>query len=199
MRCSLAGLAILFCTGATWASAAEVPSLASPLSSVFVFGGVLNDGNLGQTMVVVGNRYEHSGIAGAAYRAEFFRLGSAFNMGAEFGTAVRFGDGTSGEFWGAGTLTYRGFETGGFAFIPTGVFGLSAITNTMGVERARAIEHGGNESLLFYVGFELAISNAKLPGWELVYRVHHRSGGYGVLGGVIEGHNANVLGIRHYF
>jgi hypothetical protein len=179
-------------------AAAQQP-MTNPTNSLFVFGGVLNSGNLGQTVLVFGNKYESSGIAGAAFRSEFVQLPNKFDIGAEIGTGLRFGDGTSGEFWGGGTLTYRGFDTGKFTVIPTGVFGLSAITNTTGVEKARAIQHSGNETLLFYLGLEVAFTTPQWQGWEVVYRVHHRSGGYELLGHVIEGHNANVIGLRHYF
>jgi hypothetical protein len=169
------------------------------VSSIFVFGGPLNSGNLGETVLVVGNEFEDSGIVGAAYRFDFETLFQNFTLGAELGAGVRFGDGTSGEFWGGGSLSYRGLRLDGLNVIPTGVFGLSVITNTTGVERARAEAHGGDETLLFYLGLEIALSIPTLPQWEFVYRVHHRSGGYGALGGIIEGHNANVIGIRYYF
>src|SRR4051794_7811674 len=94
------------------ASAADAVSTVVPASSVFVFGGLLNSGNLGQTMLVVGNHYEHSGIAGAAYRAEFLNLSESFRLGGELGGAYRFGDGSSGEFWSGGTLSYRGLNFG---------------------------------------------------------------------------------------
>jgi hypothetical protein len=159
----------------------------------------MNSGNLGETLLVVGNRYEATGIAGAAYRAEFYSLTPNIALGAEFGSGLRFGGGTSGEFWAAGTMTYRSFKMGDVELIPSGAFGLSAITNPTGVEKARAIEHGGNETLLFYLGLELAFKTPAIRDWELVYRVHHRSGGYGTLGSVREGHNANVIGLRRYF
>jgi hypothetical protein len=37
------------------------------------------------------------------------------------------------------------------------------------------------------------------PNTELVFRIQHRSGGYGALGGVKEDNNANVVGIRQRF
>ena len=53
--------------------------------------------------------------------------------------------------------------------------------------------------MLFYLGFDLAFSLASAPNTELVFRIQHRSGGYGTLGGMKEGNNANVVGIRHRF
>ena len=53
--------------------------------------------------------------------------------------------------------------------------------------------------MLFYLGFDLAFSLTSSPNTELVFRIQHRSGGYGLLGGMKEGNNANVVGIRHRF
>jgi hypothetical protein len=37
------------------------------------------------------------------------------------------------------------------------------------------------------------------PNWELVYRIQHRSGAYGVIAHFIEGANANTVGIRYRY
>jgi hypothetical protein len=51
--------------------------------------------------------------------------------------------------------------------------------------------------LLFYLGFDLALALAKFPNTELVFRIQHRSGGYGALGAMKEGNTA--IGIRQCF
>jgi hypothetical protein len=53
--------------------------------------------------------------------------------------------------------------------------------------------------VLFYLGFDLALALANFPNTELVFRIQHRSGGYGTLGGMKDGNNANVVGIRQRF
>jgi hypothetical protein len=82
---------------------------------------------------------------------------------------------------------------------PGFVFGLSAISNPIGQEGLHQIDHGGSAHLLFYVGFDVAFALASLPDTELVFRIQHRSGAYGTLGGMKEGNNANVVGIRQRF
>ena len=47
---------------------------------------------------------------------------------------------------------------------------------------ARAISDNGNASWLFYLGPEVAFSLPRHPRWELVYRLHHRSGASSLLG-----------------
>ena len=53
--------------------------------------------------------------------------------------------------------------------------------------------------MLFDLGFDLAFALTSSPNTELVFRIQHRSGGYGTLGGIKEGNNANVIGIRQRF
>ena len=79
------------------------------------------------------------------------------------------------------------------------MFGLSAVSNPIGQEGLRQIDNRGNANVLFYLGFDLAFALATLPDTELVIRIQHRSGGYGTLGGMKEGNNANVIGIRQRF
>ncbi len=52
-------------------------------------------------------------------------------------------------------------------------------------------------TFLNYLGFEVEALVA--PEWSLVGRIHHRSGAYGTYGGVREGSNAYLLGLRYRF
>jgi hypothetical protein len=44
------------------------------------------------------------------------------------------------------------------------------------------IDHKGSVRVLLYLGFDLAFALANSPNTELLFRVQHRSGGYGTLG-----------------
>lgn len=52
-------------------------------------------------------------------------------------------------------------------------------------------------TFLNYLGFEVEALMA--PAWSVVGRIHHRSGAYGTYGGVKEGSNAYLLGLRYRF
>ncbi len=69
----------------------------------------------------------------------------------------------------------------------------------MGEEIQREKGRGGNASFLFYLGPEVAFSFPGFRRWEIVYRLHHRSGAGGLLGGLYEGYNSNTIGIRYRF
>ena len=194
---------------------ADKPNLQQ---SVFFFAGRTNSGNLWNTMTfgaaAPGGLVYDNFILGGAYQRDLLEFNSGFLVGAELGLADRFGhyriccDSTSYsnnlahslELWGGAVLRHRGvtlFDTVGIS--PGFVFGLSAVTNPIGQEALHQVDHAGSAKVLFYLGFDLAFTLASLPNTELVFRVHHRSGGYGTLGGLKEGNNAQVIGIRHRF
>jgi hypothetical protein len=186
--------------------------------SVFIFAGRTNSGNLWNTFTfgaaIPGALTYDNYILGGAYQRDFLEFNSGFAIGAEVGLADRFGhyriccDSISYssslthslELWGGAVLRHKGVTLFDAVSISPGfVLGLSGISNPIGQEALHQIDHAGSAKVLFYLGFDLAFSLASLPNTELVFRVHHRSGGYGTLGGLKEGNNANVIGIRHRF
>jgi hypothetical protein len=186
--------------------------------SVFVFAGRTNSGNIGNTFVYgVGaprTIFYDNYIVGGAYQRDFLQFNSGLLVGAEVGFADRFGHYKiccdmvsysnsvihSAELWGGVSFRHQGFALFDTIRISPGfVFGLSAISNPIGQEGLHQIDHQGSAKILFYLGFDLAFALANLPNTELVFRVQHRSGAYGTLGGMKEGNNANVIGIRQRF
>ena len=153
-------------------------------------------------------------IVGGAYQRDFFQFNSGLIVGAEVGLADRFGHYSiccdtivysnsmvnSAEFWGGASFRTQGLALFDTVHISPGlVFGLSLISNPIGQEGEHQIVNHGSAKVLFYLGFDLAFALAKSPDTELVFRIQHRSGAYGTLGGLKEGNNANVIGIRQRF
>ena len=180
--------------------------------SVLGFAGRTNSGNLGDTFAfgfgAPQRVFYDNYIVGGAYQRDFFQFNSGALVGAEVGLADRFGNYTiccdtiaysnrmahSAEIWGGVSIRHQGvalFDT--VRISPGVVFGLSAISNPIGQEALHQIDRRGSARVLFYLGFDLAFSLATLPDTELVIRIQHRSGGYGTLGGMKEGNNANVI------
>jgi len=186
--------------------------------SVFGFAGRTNSGNLKDTFAFgVGapqRLFYDNYIVGGAYQRDFFQFNSGVLVGAEVGLADRLGNYRiccdtiaysngvmhSAELWGGVSFRHQGvalFDT--VRISPGFVFGLSAISSPIGQEGLRQIDNRGSANLLFYLGFDVAFALADLPNTELVLRIQHRSGAYGTLGGMKEGNNANVIGVRHRF
>ncbi len=119
----------------------------------------------------------------------------------ELGLASRFGQDESIETWGALSIRHsRLCAWDDKLCITLGLSaGLSLVEETMGTERERENAADRDASLLFYLGPEFALALSRTTTWELVYRLHHRSGANGTMGNMSEGYNANTLGIRHWF
>ena len=152
-------------------------------------------------------------IVGGAYQRDLWYRGP-WTVAAEMGVADRFGKYDvccqvivrtslvhSGELWGGIALRHEGVVLFSKVRLSAGgVFGFSAITKSIGGEREHEIASGGSARFLFYVAGELTISDVTIPNYELVMRLHHRSGAWGTFGsGAHEGYNGWVFGLRHRF
>ena len=166
--------------------------------TIFVFGGVYSRDDMKDSVIPGAASLERNYLLAVAYDRPLAHLKMGLVVGGEVGVGARVGDGVSGEFWGG--LSFRpqqGISLGhGVTMSPGFVFGLSVFTNPMGIEREHQLRHGGNAYVLFYLGPELAFTFKQWPNTQFVYRLHHRSGGYGTLGGMHEGHNAQTFGVR---
>ena len=196
---------------------------SSPIDSVFFFAGRLSTSNMGSTLTfntiavdttLIAPYYDNY-IVGAAYQRRFRELGSGFVLGGEIGVADRFGHYAvccniqtvtssdirhSGELWFGPTIRYESFVLFDQLRITPGLTaGFSLTTNSIGIERGRELSGNGNGRFLGYLGTELAFSSVSMPNLELVFRLHHRSGALRLLGNMMEGYNANVVGLRYWF
>ena len=203
MRLYCAAL-LLHATGSSLAFSQSVsrpsaPELGLRCNSVLVFGGVFSKGDLGQSLNPF-HPHENNYLVGAAYARDFANLDWGFALAGEIGFAARFGDDRgSSEFWVGPVLRHRGIPVADlFVLSPALILGFSAVTAPIGIETDRESAHRGNASLLFRFSPELAFRSKAWPNFELVYRIHHRSGLYGVLGDLKEGSNAHVVGLRWF-
>jgi hypothetical protein len=171
-----------------------------------------------------GKRAFDNYIAGADYERDVLGLARDLRVRAEVGLDDRFGhylvccltlrfrdppsadttvrtNGTihSVELWGGGKVRWENIKLGGINLEVAATVGLSAVTRTLGAERQREIDRHGNAHVLGFVYPELGVSLVRVPRFELVIRVMHRSGAGGTFGGMREGYNADVVGVRYAF
>ena len=116
-------------------------------------------------------------------------------------TTVRFDSRIfSTEVWIGGTLRRERYRLGSYTHVEFAVtLGFSGETRTIGRERQREMDKGGNAHFLTYVAPELGFSFDSLPRWEFVLRDPHRSGFFGTFGNMREGYNADTIGARYFF
>lgn len=167
--------------------------------AVFFFGGRFHQDWFGTSLQPWRLAWDDTWIAGAGYQRTLVDW-QDWRLGAEVGVAGRFsGDGASGEVWGGLFARYDGlvlFDT--LRISPAWTTGLSVTSGSQGWEGERMDSWGEFEPVLIYLGAELNVSLVGQPQWESFVRVHHRSGGYGVIAD-IDASNAITGGIRYKF
>ena len=77
--------------------------------------------------------------------------------------------------------------------------GLSFATDIPSIEIHPQKPDGDYKNLLHYIAVEATFALPKHPDWQVVYRLHHRSGVFGLMGADNVGNTAVQIGVRHYF
>ncbi|HUQ35547.1 MAG TPA: hypothetical protein VM144_04130 [Aestuariivirga sp.] len=191
-----------------------VPALAGPrgaADSVMVFGGVASETNFAQIIYspwttelndigVIGASYSHRfGTVNNLLGSGLGQFGDDFTIEGEVGTSVRFGDESLGEAWTALYLRYDGLPWNDTVYTTIGVnTGLSLLTETSDFEEWRDSK-GRSSVLLHYLGPEFTFADPENKDLELVLRLHHRSGVFGLFDGVVSGSTFISAGIRVRF
>tara|TARA_R110002051_G_scaffold264083_1_gene323996 strand:- start:63 stop:662 length:600 start_codon:yes stop_codon:yes gene_type:complete len=181
-------------------SSTAIAQEPAPDQAVFVFAGRYVDAYIEQSLTPFSANYEDNFVLGGGYQQFVLEPLPALRLGAEIGMALRGGTSISGEVWAGPVLRYDGFRLGeNLRVSPSLTVGLSAVTSPIGVEAERAQRRNGDPTLLFFMAPEISVSTLDNPDTELFYRLQHRSGAWGTLGGMADGANAQVIGLRHRF
>jgi len=146
------------------------------------------------------------GVAGTSYSHRLGTLnellgefavgsfGNYFAIEAEGGIAGRFGDESLGEGWVGLYLRYDGLPWNDIVYTTfASNIGLSILTEVSEFELSR---EGKATELLHYFSPELTFADPENKNLELVLRVHHRSGIFGVFDGISTGSTFISTGIR---
>lgn len=168
--------------------------------AVFAFTGRYVDAYIEHSLTPFLANYEDNFVLGGGYQQFVLEPLPDLHLGAEIGLALRGGTAASGEIWVGPVLRYDGLRLGdNLRVSPSLTVGLSAVTGPIGVEAERAQRRNADPTLLFFMAPEISVSTVDNPDTELFYRVQHRSGAWGTLGGMADGANAQVIGIRFKF
>ncbi|HTN63981.1 MAG TPA: hypothetical protein VL147_20900 [Devosia sp.] len=176
----------------------NAPDAARLDRNLFVFGGPFQHEWVWDTTMFWKDHYEDNFFAGVGYQNFLYHTDFGLRAGVEIGLGLRSGPQASGEAWLGAVARYDGLRLGDLNLAPAVTAGLSLVTDTIGVEAERARNIGQSVPVLFYLGPEISISHADNPNAELMLRIQHRSGGYGIIA-PIDGSNAATLGMRFAF
>ncbi len=116
---------------------------------------------------------------------------------AEGGLGYRFGSEDTGEIWGAIYVRYDDFPWNHIVYTTVAAStGLNYATKISPIERNKT---GGSSRLLHYFSPEFTFARPEDKNLELVLRLHHRSGAFGLFNGASSGTNIVTLGVRKRF
>lgn len=145
--------------------------------------------------------YDAGGIVGATASRRVATVFRILDVETEIGAAKRFGNQNEGEFWGAIYFRYSEFPWN--SFIHTTVAGSIGLNYATGIS-AIEMEYGkldppGGTHVMHFYSPEITFSLPKHLDKQLVVRLHHRSGAYGVVSGAFSGATYLTVGLRSWF
>jgi hypothetical protein len=141
--------------------------------------------------------YEDSTLFASTFSRRVGSFGRFIDVEAELGAAKRFGLAKDLEIWAVLYFRWKYFPWNNYLrttiAVPTGFNWASAIPE---IERIRALDKTGRQ-LLHFFSPEVTFGLPSHPDWDLMLRIHHRSGWvFFPIGG---GAQYFTIGLRHHF
>lgn len=145
--------------------------------------------------------YDDGGIVGATASRRIATLFQILDIEAEVGAAKRFGDMDEGEVWGAMYVRFTDFPWNNFLYTTLALStGLNYATGISDFEkRASELNPPGGTHVMHYFSPELTFALPNHKDRQLVLRLHHRSGAYGIVSGAFSGASYLTVGLRAWF
>ena len=186
-----------FCSGRCAVTVFAGPQLKTDLAAVLGVEGIFTP--------PWRYKWGNSQFLGASLSRDLYQWQNYFKVEVEAGLGKRFGAFHETDGWGA--IYFRWTDFPWNDRIKTSVAVSTGLDLASAVPYWEAHETGvpGGSKLMHYFSPELTFAIPERPGWEMVLRVHHRSGGrqywgnaaifHGTGGGIQYG----VVGLRHHF
>lgn len=146
-------------------------------------------------------RWGDSGFVSGVFARRLATLWGAFDIVPEIGVGKRFGaDAKAAEGWAALGFYWTRFPWDNYLHTKIGFAeGLDLATQIDRGERIRALPGRTGSVLLNYFAPEIDFSLPRFPDYELVLRINHRSGIWGLINKVSGGIQYGEAGLRVYF
>ena len=145
--------------------------------------------------------FDNGGIVGGTVSRRIVTLFHAIDIEAEAGVAQRFGNMRESEVWGAFYVRYTEFPWNSFVrttvALSTGLNYASGISDFE--KEAGKLNPPGGSHVMHYFSPEVTFALPEKPDRQLVVRLHHRSGAYGVVSGAFSGATYLTVGLRAWF
>jgi hypothetical protein len=200
----------LLALAATPAAAWSPTSLIAPCKgdcAVSIYGGTYVENSMAEVLVT---RPEFP--ASWDYATDDHLIATAFSREAgwlwdrhvslepEVGIGQRFGRQKATEVWGALFVRYHGFPWDGVVRTTVAVStGLNWASDKTAVERDRNRNDEEGSHVLHFLAPEVTFSLPSHPDTEILFRMHHRSGIFGLINGASGGAQYATVGVRLRF
>jgi len=171
--------------------------------AVTLFNGIYTARTFGKTTFNIPGHFESNYIHGLSVSREFWKTEKHFSWELESMFAKHHGQHKTGyqnyeEYVLAVFLRYHTFPWDNF--IDTSIAIGEGLSLTSKIpERESQRDQSESRHLLNYLAIEFAFTLPKYPNTSLVYRIHHRSGVFGLFGGVKGASDFYMLGLRYNF
>jgi hypothetical protein len=140
-----------------------------------------------------------AGIVDGAFSRRLVTFWNALNIEPQIGIAKRVGDMQAGEFWGVIAFRWTAFPWNNYIKTTIAISdGISLATQVDTVERDANANRAGSV-FLNYFSPEITFSIPDYEKYALVFRVHHRSGLYGLIDKANAGSQFGTVGLRIHF
>ncbi len=168
------------------------------------YAGWYVENSLGQVLVTSPETpftwdYRGDYIVATAVSRRIATLWGHVDIEPEFGVGQRFGQQHETEIWGAAFFRYRGFPWDRYVVNTVAVStGLNYATDISNEEEDRAKDDTGSRWMHFFAP-EITFAAPRAPQYELLFRIHHRSGVFGLISDAWGGAQYGTIGLRVRF
>ncbi len=145
------------------------------------------------------SNFREESVVGGTISYNAVRFLRHFTLEAEIGVGHRFGVGAT-EGWVAGFVRYDNFPWNHVLRTTVAAsIGVNYINTLPASENPPGDPGAARSKLLHYFAPEITFALPDQPQHELLFRLHHRSGVFGLFNGVHGGADAFVMGYRYRF
>jgi hypothetical protein len=145
--------------------------------------------------------YSGGSVVGGAVSRRIATVFTVFDIESEWGAAKRLGDQTEAEFWGAIYVRFTAFPWNNYIYTTLGLStGLNYATGISQFEKDHSkLDPPAGTHIQHYFAPELTFALPDHKERQLVFRLHHRSGMYGLISGAMSGSTYMTAGVRLWF
>ena len=199
LRFTCAAMVFWLLTAAVPGLAAEPEAPARRDNGIAIMGGIFSPDVFSDIVLSPWDtRTESIYLLSGSYNRRLTTVLNHLDIEVEGGLGRRFGDNNSAEAYAALGLRWRAFPWNDFLTTSFAVYpiGPSYVAN---LSSAEVSKDGKSANWLNFFSIELTVAAPSMPELEVLFRLHHRSGVFGLINGSTNGADFLSVGARYRF